>query len=212
MNNENKTFDLSQLTPELMEQFMEFYKNYQPTQVEEVKQEPKRKAKVEWKKQPLKPTSRAMLRSKYKGQTIELVNMTSGSVTMGSKKSHMVYQWDNYEDVDYVEFDDLMHNEGLLKRGLVSIVEEEHYKDIIEVLGLESAMTFGYYRKNIDELVKLGVDEMKRTFDSFSREAQNELICAIISESKDEDSLLYDSVRLRIKVCEALELDSYFLG
>ena len=52
---------------------------------------------------------------------------------------------------------------------------------------------------------------MERTFESFSREAQNELMCAIISQAKDEDSSLYDSVRLRNKVCEALGLDSYFL-
>lgn len=209
MNNKNIQFDLSQLTPELMEQFMEFYENLQATKVEEVKQEPK--SKVKGKNQLLKPTSRATLRSKYKGDAIELVNMTSGSVTMGSKKSHMIYQWDNYEDVDYVEFDDLMHNVELLKRGLVAIVEYEQYSDIIEVLGLENAMTFAHYRKNIGDFVKLDVNEMGRTFESFSREAQNELMCAIISQAKDEDSSLYDSVRLRNKVCEALGLDSYFL-
>ena len=45
MNNKNTKFDLSQLTPELMEQFMEFYENLQATKVEEVKQETKSKVK-----------------------------------------------------------------------------------------------------------------------------------------------------------------------
>ncbi len=58
--------------------------NLQATKVEEVKQETK--SKVKGKNQLLKPTSRATLRSKYKGDAIELVNMTSGSVTMGSKR------------------------------------------------------------------------------------------------------------------------------
>lgn len=165
---------MKSMTPEMMEQFMNFIKSQQTT-VEE-KEEPK-KQKI----------TRAYL-SKIRDKEVCVRSVSHSVVGFVSKKTNMVYRWINHGDVETLTVGEILEMESSSKLFLhapLLVVDDEEVNEGLDLTSIKEAVEVF---DDFEEFIQLPIKEIK---DSISKVESDFIptLCGKVQQAIDNNVL-----------------------
>lgn len=184
--------DLNKLTKKQLIELLE-----KAMQEEDAKEEVKEEAKEE-----VKRWTRGDL-YKIKDEIIQVQSMDDGVVIFVSPKSRNKYKWYNKGDIEFMTIDEVLQlsNKKLfLETPLLKVLDDR----VVKALGLDYSMIDKI--DNIEEFIKLDIEEIKDTLNRLSDEYKKGIKHSIIDAIK-RSNLSYNKVNALVELFELNKLD-----
>lgn len=192
--------DLSKLTKKQLIELLE-----KAMQEEDAKEEVKEDAKEEVKeeaKEEVKQWTRGDL-YKIKDEIIQVQSVDDGVVVFVSPKSRNKYKWVNKGDIEFMSVDEVLQlsNKKLfLETPLLKVLDDR----VVKALGLDYSMIDKI--DNIEEFIKLDIEEIKDTLNRLSDEYKKGIKHSIIDAIK-RSNLSYNKVNTLVELFDITNLD-----
>lgn len=140
---------------------------------------------------------------KIKDEIIQVQSVDDGVVIFVSPKSRNKYKWYNKGDIEFMSVDEVLQlsNKKLfLETPLLKVLDER----VVKALGLDYSMIDKI--DNIEEFIKLDLEEIKDTLNRLSNEYIKGIKHSIIDAIK-RSNLSYNKVNALVELFELNKLD-----
>lgn len=140
---------------------------------------------------------------KIKDEVIEVQNISDGKVIFVSPKTRNKYKWYNKGDIEFITIDEVlqMSNKKLfLQTPLLRVLDDR----VVKALNLDYSAIDKI--DNIEEFIKLDIEEIKATLNRLSDEYIKDIKMQVINAIKNSN-LSYNKVNALVELFEINRLD-----